>query len=144
MMKQWSQLLLFVLVFFGCQNVERPQKPKNLISKEKMVEVLTEAYLANAARSVNNQAIIDKGIQMDTLIYGKFNIDSLQFVQSNAYYATDLNTYLEIFQKVETRLRAKQQKLDSIRQLDKNRKDSIANKQKAEKPQAEPLRDSLI
>lgn len=144
MMKQWARLLLFVLVFFGCQNVERPNKPKNLISKEIMVEVLTEAYMANAARSVNNQAIIDKGIQMDTLIYGKFGIDSLQFVQSNAYYATDLNAYLEIFQKVESRLKAKQQKLDSIRQLDKNRKDSIANKQKIQEISAEPLRDSLI
>ena len=58
-MKHWVPIFVLILSILGCQNVERPEKPKNLISKEKMVDVLTEAYLANAARSVNNQAIID-------------------------------------------------------------------------------------
>ena len=68
-MKQLLLLSLLVLSFTGCQNVAQPEKPKDLISKEKMVDLLTEAYLANAARSVNNQAIVDKGIKIDSLIY---------------------------------------------------------------------------
>ncbi|QQX77332.1 MULTISPECIES: DUF4296 domain-containing protein [Aequorivita] len=143
-MKHLLLLLLLALSFIGCQNVAQPEKPKDLISKEKMVDLLTEAYLANAARSVNNQAIIDKGIKMDSLIYKNFGVDSLQFANSNAYYAADVNTYMEIFQKVEARLVAMQKKMDSIREVEKNRKDTIEIKKIEEKASVEPVKDSLI
>lgn len=143
-MKHWVPILILILSILGCQNVERPEKPKNLISKEKMVDVLTEAYLANAARSVNNQAIIDKGIQVDSLIFKKFEVDSVQFAKSNDYYAADINMYLDIFQKVEARLVAMEKKLDSIRDLDRKRKDSVESNQNKERIIADPKRDSLI
>ncbi|HBL79756.1 MAG TPA: hypothetical protein DDZ79_07420 [Aequorivita sp.] len=143
-MKHWVPIFVLILSILGCQNVERPEKPKNLISKEKMVDVLTEAYLANAARSVNNQAIIDKGIKVDSLIFKKFELDSVQFAKSNDYYAADINMYLDIFQKVEARLVAMEKKLDSIRDLDRKRKDSVESQQNKERTIAEPKRDSLI
>jgi hypothetical protein len=143
-MKHWVLIFVLILSILGCQNVERPEKPKNLISKEKMVDVLTEAYLANAARSVNNQAIIDKGIKVDSLIFKKFEVDSVQFAKSNDYYAADINMYLDIFQKVEARLVAMEKKLDSIRDLDRKRKDSVESQQNKERTIAEPIRDSLI
>ena len=143
-MKHWVPIFVLILSILGCQNVERPEKPKNLISKEKMVDVLTEAYLANAARSVNNQAIIDKGIQVDSLIFKKFEVDSVQFAKSNDYYAADINMYLDIFQKVEARLVAMEKKLDSIRNMDRKRKDSVESQQNKERIIAEPKRDSLI
>lgn len=143
-MKHWVLIFVLILSILGCQNVERPEKPKNLISKEKMVDVLTEAYLANAARSVNNQAIIDKGIKVDSLIFKKFEVDSVQFAKSNDYYAADINMYLDIFQKVEARLVAMEKKLDSIRDLDRKRNDSVESQQNKERTIAEPKRDSLI
>lgn len=143
-MKHWILIFVLILSILGCQNVERPEKPKNLISKEKMVDVLTEAYLANAARSVNNQAIIDKGIKVDSLIFKKFEVDSVQFAKSNDYYAADINMYLDIFQKVEARLVAMEKKLDSIRDLDRKRNDSVESQQNKERIIAEPKRDSLI
>ncbi|KXN99145.1 hypothetical protein LS48_08770 [Aequorivita aquimaris] len=143
-MKHWILIFVLILSILGCQNVERPEKPKNLISKEKMVDVLTEAYLANAARSVNNQAIIDKGIKVDSLIFKKFEVDSVQFAKSNDYYAADINMYLDIFQKVEARLVAMEKKLDSIRNMDRKRKDSVESQQNKERIIAEPKRDSLI
>ncbi len=143
-MKHWVIILILILSILGCQNVERPEKPKNLISKEKMVDLLTEAYLANAARSVNNQAIIDKGIKVDSLIFKKFEVDSVQFAKSNDYYAADINMYLDIFQKVEARLVAMEKKLDSIRDLDRKRNDSVESQQNKERTIAEPKRDSLI
>src|SRR5690606_17996206 len=97
MMKYFSFIL--ILAFIGCQDVKAPEKPKELIGKNKMVDILTEAYLANAARSVDNKSIIAKGIVIDTLVYKNFGVDSLQFAKSNAYYAADINTYIEIFQK---------------------------------------------
>jgi galactokinase/mevalonate kinase-like predicted kinase len=135
---------IIVLSFFGCQDVSRPEKPKDLIAKDKMVDILTETYLANAARSVDIQAIISKGIKMDSIIYKNFGIDSLQFAKSNAFYASEVNAYREIVQEVEARLTGMQKKMDSIWEMDQRRKDSINEKLKKGKANAEAVKDSLI
>lgn len=140
-MKYWTIILLFSLGVFGCQDVKQPEKPKDLIGKDKMVDMLTEAYLANSARSVDNKSIITNGIKMDSLIYNNFGVDSLQFAKSNEFYAADINAYMEIFQKVEARLTGMQKEMDSIRVMEKSRKDSISKK--ASQP-IEPKKDSLI
>lgn len=143
-MKNWTIILIFTLTFFGCQNVKQPEKPKNLIAKDKMIDMLTEAYLANAARSVDNKSIISKGIKMDSLVYKNFGVDSIQFAQSNEFYASDVNVYMEIFQKVEARLTGMQKEMDSIRETEKSKKDSITKKNEVKKPNAVPIKDSLI
>lgn len=143
-MKHWTIILIFTFVFFGCQNVKQPEKPKNLIAKDKMIDMLTEAYLANAARSVDNKSIISKGIKMDSVVYRNFGVDSLQFAQSNEFYASDVNVYREIFQKVEAKLTRMEKKMDSIRETEKSRKDSIGKKNEDKKPNAAPIKDSLI
>lgn len=135
---------IFILGFLGCQNVKLPEKPKNLIAKDKMVDCLTEAYLANAARSVNNRTILDKGIVADSMLYKKFGIDSLQFAKSNAFYAADVNTYMDMFKQVEARLTKMQVRLDSIQEIDKKRKDSVNKRLNGEKIKEEPAKDSLI
>jgi len=142
-MKQSIFFIILTLGLFGCQDVKQPEKPKNLIAKDKMVDILLETYLANAARSIDNKSIISKGIKMDSLVYKKFGIDSLQFVKSNSYYAADINTYIKIVQEVEARLTGMQQKMDSIR-ADNKRKDSIGKQKFEDKINAEPVKDSLI
>lgn len=119
-----SVLILSFLA--GCQDVKRPIKPVNLISKDKMVLILSESYTGNAARSINNRIMRDEVIELDSLIFKKFNIDSLQFAQSNAYYASQFNDYIEILKKVEERLVAQKAEIDTlmIREA-KIKKDSI-------------------
>lgn len=138
--------IVFILIFgfSACQNVKLPEKPKNLIAKDKMVDCLTEAYLANAARSVNNRTILDKGIVADSMIYKKFGIDSLQFVKSNAFYAADVNTYMDMFKQVEARLTKMQVRLDSIQEIDKRRKDSVSKSLNVERINEKLAKDSLI
>lgn len=143
-MKHSAILFIFFLIFFGCQNVDQPEKPKNLIPKDKMVDILTETYLANAARSVDNKSIIEKGIKMDSLIYRNFGVDSLQFAKSNAFYAADVNTYMSIFQEVETRLDVMRKKMDSLWERERDIKDSINKKLEEGQRNIEPVKDSLI
>lgn len=143
-MKNFTIILLFFFAFFGCQDVKQPKKPKNLIAKDKMIDMLTEAYLANAARSVDNKSMISKGIKLDSVVYRNFGVDSLQFAQSNEFYAADINGYMEIFQKVEARLSGMEKKMDSIRETEKSKKDSISKKNDDKKPNAVPIKDSLI
>lgn len=135
----------FSLIIFlmGCQDVNYPAKPKNLIAKDNMVDVLTESYLANAARSIDNRAILDKGIKIDSMVYRKFGIDSLQFASSNAYYAANLNTYREIFAEVETRLTAMQKEMDSVWEMKSVQKDSLSKPKVEDNQLVDPVKDSL-
>ena len=143
-MKHFAILFILILSFFGCQNVDHPEKPENLIPKDKMVDILTETYLANAARSVDNKTIIAKGIKMDSLIYRNFDVDSIQFAKSNAFYANDVNTYMSIFQEVEARLDVMQKKMDSLWESERYIKDSISKKSKEDQRDIESVKDSSI
>lgn len=126
----------------GCQDVKLPKKPGNLIAKNEMIDILAEAYIVNAARSVDYRTVLSKGVKLDSLIYKKFGIDSLQFAESNAYYSSDINTYLDMFQQIEAKLGVWKNKLDSL-QIVQRKLDSINKIPKAERA-AEPVRDSLI
>ncbi len=112
-------ILFLLAMLVGCQNVMTPKKPDNLIPKDKMVDILQQAYLTNAARGVENKTIVEKGIYLDSLIYYNNNIDSLQFARSNEYYASNLNEYSEIFRELEKRLDLAQRDLDSLLYSDK-------------------------
>ena len=106
---------IFIIVgFLSCQEVIRPEMPENLIPEDKMVEVLTEVYLINAARSFDNRTIIDNKMKLDSFVYNKFEIDSTQFVNSNAYYTANLNTYNKLFVKVEERMKKIKTEVDSL------------------------------
>ncbi len=108
-------LFIFIaLISLGCQDVKKPNQPENLISKDIMVAILTDAYISNASRSVNNFLIKKTKLKLDSMIYKKYNIDSIQFAESNAFYTSDLNTYSEIFTKVEERLVIIQNRTDSV------------------------------
>lgn len=128
-------LLLSFLI--GCQDVKRPIKPDNLISKDNMVLILSESYTGNAARSINNRIMRDEVIELDSLIFKKFNIDSLQFAQSNAYYASQLNDYIDILKRVEERLVAQKAEIDTLiireAKIKKDSIDAAREKRKAKK-----------
>ncbi|MCB0458040.1 MAG: DUF4296 domain-containing protein [Flavobacteriaceae bacterium] len=132
---------LFLVIFWvGCQDVKRPEQPENLIPKDTMVAILVESYTGNAARSINNKVLMDQVVALDSLIYTKYAIDSLQFAQSNAYYASQLNEYIDILKVVEERLvvqkaeidtliireaKAVKDSIDALKEPQKKKKDSI-------------------
>lgn len=106
--------LIFGLFVSACQDVKRPQLPTNLIAKDTMVSILVDAYTINAARSIDNRIIVNKGVLIDSILYAKHQIDSLQFAQSNAYYASDLDTYKKLFLQVAEKLKVEKTKKDTL------------------------------
>ncbi len=110
------RIVLFIIsliILTGCQNVEKPVMPDDLITRDMMVDILTDAYLSNAAKSVNNKIIRSNRIKLDSLIYKKYGIDSIQFVKSHAWYNADLKLYSEIFTEIEQQLEEMKKKIDS-------------------------------
>jgi len=130
----FGSLLLLCILFVlatSCQDVKKPEKPQNLISQETMTDILTDIYISNAARSVNNKLLKEYNIKLDSVIYKKYEIDSLQFVESNAYYSSNLKTYTKIISSVEERLKLLQEEKDSIYEIiKKERGDTISGKGK--------------
>ena len=106
--------LIFGLFVSACQDVKRPQLPTNLIAKDTMVSILVDAYTINAARSIDNRIIVNKGVLIDSILYAKHQIDSLQFAQSNAYYASDLDIYKKLFLQVAEKLKVEKTKKDTL------------------------------
>ena len=120
----FSIVFLVVACGFG-----GPDKPKNLISKDKMVNILIDARLMGSATHINKQKMVEHGVKLDQYVFEKYGIDSLQFALSNAYYTYHINDYEEIYNTVTDSLEAlkkqlKEQKLKEEKELTKKEKDS--------------------
>ena len=107
-------VLLLIVSYTSCQDVKKPEIPTDLISQDIMVDILTDVYISNASRNVNNKLIIKRNLQLDSIIYNKYNVDSLQFVVSNTYYSSDLRTYGNLLTQVQNVLVLLKKEKDSI------------------------------
>jgi len=104
-------LLGLTVLFFGC-NGNSVEKPKNLIDKDKMVDILYDISLLESIKSQN----INGGITVkmgNDYIYKKYKIDSIQFAKSNKYYASNLEEYKKMFEKVKEKLSAETVKIEA-------------------------------
>lgn len=118
-------LLLFLIFLVSCQDLKKTEKPKDLIGEAKMIDVLTELSLLQAARNFNKQKLEDTGINADTYIYEKFDIDSLQLQRSIGWYSEQYTQYERIYDSVKIRVQFMKNKLDSLREIELKIEDSI-------------------
>jgi len=117
-------------------------KPENLISKEKMVLILNDLAIANAAKVTNVQILRKYNLEPTAYIFEKYGIDSIQFVESDRYYASIPEEHEKIYLAVEAKLKGEKKRLtlekdikDSLRALERkanrnrvNTKDSLSKK----------------
>ena len=135
-MTNWYWVIFIAAVIFGCTSNTILKKPDDLISKEQMVDLLTEMYIAVSAENILN--INDKiSINYFQLIYDKYQIDSTQFKRSSFYYSSKIDEYDNILEQVEknikdlnTKYSVQIAKIDSINRAKKDslreiRKDSL-------------------
>lgn len=111
-MKKIIVALCFATTLISCQNsaIEKPEKP---IDEDVMVDILYDLSLMEAIKS-QNISDSDNTINSSQYIYKKYKIDSLQFVQNNKFYASDVDNYKKMFEKVKARLENEANKLDTI------------------------------
>ncbi len=130
-------LILFLAISCNNNSIEKPKKPKNLIKKDKMVEIIYEMTIFTAAKGVDKKLIENKGILPEDYIYKKYNIDSTQFAKSNEYYAYNLDSYEDIYAKVKLKLQKEKTYYDSIIDAEAKQKKVFNKEQRKE-------RDSLL
>ena len=102
-MKKTIQILCFLLLLTSCNNLP-VEKPNNLIDEDKMTNILYDLTLLDAIKSQNPYDSISQSIKPRAYIYKKYNIDSLQFVKSNQYYISQIDTYKKIYDEINERL----------------------------------------
>ena len=84
-----KRVIILALTFclIGCFGLKNPKKPKNLIPKDKMVNILIDIRLITSSNTgISHRTLNDLIPNKETFIYNKYNIDSLQFALSNEYY----------------------------------------------------------
>lgn len=80
------------------------EKPVNLISKDKMINILYDLAIINAAKSSGPKVMENMNFEPMEYIYNKYQIDSVQFVTSDLYYASLPLEYEDIYKKLENRI----------------------------------------
>lgn len=143
--KLFSIFVLFALLL-SCQEVERMEKPKDLIASDKMVDVLVEVSLLQAARNYNKNMLEEKGVDPQNYIWEKYDIDSLQFAQSSQYYAENYRQYEQIYDLAKEQLEGYRMHYDSLEQIKREELDSLRAKgddTPLEPKKMDPSQDSL-
>lgn len=125
--------LILALTFFGCSD-KVIEKPENLIPKDQMTEILYDLAIISAAKKINRSYLDNYKIKTMPFIYKKYGIDSVQFVQSDIYYASVPSEYEEMYQIVEARLEEEKQVFDEEK---KQQNDSLRR-------QANEKRENLL
>ena len=111
---------LFVL---SCGN-KLIEEPGDLIPADRMVEILYDMALLDAIDNSHPQVIAENDLQVMEFLFEKYGIDSLQFVQSDRYYASLPVEYRRIYETVEARLTRARDSISAIIQQE-NPADSL-------------------
>ena len=112
-MKQIIAAVVITLLVSSCKD-EVLQEPKKPISKEVMVDIMYDLAILEAIKYQNPVSLDTLKINSREFILKKYKVDSLQFAQSNQYYATDYESYKEMFDEISKRLAVQQRATDSI------------------------------
>lgn len=103
-MKKIVFLFALLVLLISC-NKDLVEKPDNLIDKKVMGDILYDISILEAVKYQNPSSLYDNGINPKTYIFKKYKIDSIQFVKSSAYYASDYREYKKMYDALNDRLK---------------------------------------
>lgn len=112
-MKKILLLLVVLAGFISCKE-KLVKKPDNLIARDKMIDAMYDLSILDAAKYQNTAATDSIIISPSQYIYKKYKIDSLQFAQSNVYYASNYVDYKDMYDELIQRIEVKKTLLDSV------------------------------
>lgn len=112
-MKKIIPFIIVLIVLAGCKK-ELVKEPKRLIEKEKMVNIMYDLSLLEAMKVENPDLMDSIKYTSNQYIYKKYKIDSVQFAQSNIYYAADYKEYEKMYNQIKTRLDKEKTQVNSL------------------------------
>lgn len=138
----------FLLFLVACQH---DPKPDNLIDQEQFIPLLVDIHLADGYLTSKSQlpdSLSYRGNGLYAVIFKKYGVDSVAFINSFKYYSRHLNEMSQIYKEVVDRLTAKN---DSVTkhlaaeemQRSKLRNDSVKKVFKIDSSKQAVKRDSV-
>ncbi len=122
----------FAVIIFSFANISCNKKsgaqPKDLIAKDKMIDVLVDVHLAEASteiRSITPQLIDHITAERYQMVFDKYKITLDQFVDSYNYYLEHTGVLDEIYVEVVNRLSALDGRISSRQRKTLNSRDSV-------------------
>jgi Domain of unknown function (DUF4296) len=106
---------IFLLLMLGC-NSKGDFKRKNLIDKKEMVDILVDMHLANALQGSPDFYMLSReydSIDINSPIFKKYDIEKAQFDSSIAYYSSNPEVLIHIYDEVIMRLNQLQDTIKS-------------------------------
>jgi hypothetical protein len=103
-----KKYMIFFILVVGCYS----EIPENLISKEKMESIIFDIMILNASSGYELE--IDNNLLSDELIYKKYDIDSIQFYESELYYSKNPKIHFEIYSGVKKKIN---RSIDSLKNI---------------------------
>lgn len=97
-MRKYAGIVIALLLLVACG--ETVPKPEKLVEEEKMANILYDLYLLDGIRQSNPSSFVDRQLEPSDYILKKYGVDSLQFVQSDHWYAADTERYKNLYKKV--------------------------------------------
>lgn len=129
-MRKTVSFLVVLILFLSCKE-EAVEKPDRLIEKGKMVNIMYDLAILEGIKYQNPTSLVTYDINPSKYIYKKYKIDSLQFAQSNVYYASNYEDYKDVFDEIIKRIDDQKEVMDSLVKMENKRKmklDSIKSK----------------
>ncbi len=130
-MKNFVFIILVLFLAVSCKK-DLVKEPKRLIEREKMIDIMYDISILDAIKYNNPLSLDSLDGNAKQFILRKYKVDSLQFAQSNMYYASDYENYKDMFDQISKRLEKNQKKADSLLKIEE-KKAAKANKDKAKK-----------
>ncbi len=122
-MKKYSLLFIAIaLTIVSCKD-EAVEKPKNLVERSKMVDIIYDLSILEAART--QTAGVQNYPKSTEFIKNKYKIDSLTFAKSTQYYASDIKEYKKMYNEVKERLAAERVKLNGGAPIKENLEEGV-------------------
>ena len=120
--------IIILSIFISCKK-DIIKTPNHLIEKEKMVNIMYDLSLLDAIKVQNPSSLDTFNINPNDYIFKKYKIDSIQFAQSNIFYAADYKEYEKMFKKIKARLENNKSLVESLIKAQK-KKDILLKKEK--------------
>lgn len=111
-------ILGLLISFTSCKN-KAVEKPDNLLSEDKMIDIIYDIAILQAAENYKPINLSDAGVKVNNYIYKKYNIDSTTYYQNHKYYASDVNNYKKIYKKVLEKITTEQTSLSDSTSIGK-------------------------
>lgn len=122
MMKYSLLFIAIALTTVSCKD-EAVEKPKNLVERSKMVDIIYDLSILEAART--QTASVQNYPKSTEFIKNKYKIDSLTFAKSSQYYASDIKEYKKMYNEVKERLAAERVKLNGGAPIKENLEEGV-------------------